>query len=84
MSAGKYSFKGSKVLIIEPKLIRNRGHHHTQIAALKALFPDHQLHLIAGEGYDGFAGDAAATFSKPTLPRRKFAGASITVDCGKR
>lgn len=71
MSAGKYSFKGSKILIIEPKLIRNRGHHHTQIAALKALFPDHQLHLIAGEGYDGFAGDAAATFSTTEIAKAK-------------
>lgn len=71
MSAEQRYPKSSKLLVVEPKLIRNRGHHHTQIAALKALFPDHQLHLIAGEGYDGFVGEAAATLSAAELAKAK-------------
>ncbi len=63
MSADQHSLEGSKLLVVEPKLIKNRGHHHTQIAALRALLPDHQLHFIAGEGYDGFLGEAAATLT---------------------
>ncbi|MBP1843543.1 hypothetical protein J2046_001799 [Rhizobium petrolearium] len=49
----------AKLLIVERKLISNRGHHHTQIAALTSLFPDHDVSLVVGEGYDGFLGVAA-------------------------
>lgn len=49
----------AKLLIVERKLISNRGHHHTQIAALTSLLPDHDVSLVTGEGYDGFLGVAA-------------------------
>ncbi|TYC79825.1 hypothetical protein FMN63_00820 [Stappia sp. BW2] len=71
MSAEALSSKVPKLLVVEPKLIRNRGHHHTQITALKTLFPDYRLHLIAGEGYDGFAGKATATLSTAAIEKAK-------------
>lgn len=52
-----------KLLIVERKLVRNHGHHHTQIAALKKLFPDFDYHLMTGEDYDGFLGASAARMS---------------------
>lgn len=47
-----------KLLIVERSLISNRGHHHTQIGALKSVFPQAKIHIVAGEGYDGFLGEA--------------------------
>ncbi|WP_296041651.1 hypothetical protein [uncultured Agrobacterium sp.] len=47
-----------KLLIVERSLISNRGHHHTQIGALKSVFPQAEIHIVAGEGYDGFLGEA--------------------------
>lgn len=47
-----------KLLIVERSLISNRGHHHTQIGALKSVFPKAEIHIVAGEGYDGFLGEA--------------------------
>lgn len=55
--------KPRKLLIVERKLISNRGHHHTQISALKSLFPGHQTYILAGDGYDGFLGAAVGTIS---------------------
>jgi len=49
-----------KLLIVERSLISNRGHHHTQIGALKSVFPQAEVHIVAGEGYDGFLGEAVA------------------------
>jgi hypothetical protein len=43
-----------KLLIVERKLRRNHGHHHTQIAAIESLLPHHEVMLLAGAGYDGF------------------------------
>ncbi|TYC50008.1 glycosyltransferase family 4 protein [Rhodobacterales bacterium] len=54
---------GRKLVIVERKLVRNRGHHHTQIGALQKLLPSHQLYLVTGEDYDGFLGEAAARTS---------------------
>lgn len=45
---------GDRCLIVERSLVRNRGHHHTQIAALATLLPGHQLSLLAGPDYDFF------------------------------
>lgn len=42
------------ILLVERKLLRDRGHHHTQVAAIQALLPTHRIVLLAGEGYDGF------------------------------
>ncbi len=47
-----------KLLIVERSLISNRGHHHTQIGALRSVFPQAEIHIVAGEGYDGFLGEA--------------------------
>jgi len=47
-----------KLLIVERSLISNRGHHHTQIGALKSIFPQAEVQIVAGEGYDGFLGEA--------------------------
>ncbi len=52
-----------KLIVVERKLVRNRGHQHTQIGALRNMLPDHDLHLITGEDYDGFLGEAAARIS---------------------
>lgn len=52
-----------KLLIVERKLVSNRGHHHTQIAALKVLFPNAETYVLAGEGYDGFLGEAVGTIA---------------------
>ncbi|MBG6147637.1 hypothetical protein IWQ51_005792 [Labrenzia sp. EL_142] len=52
-----------KLLIVERKLVRNHGHHHTQIAALKKLFPGFDYHLMTGEDYDGFLGPSDARIS---------------------
>lgn len=49
-----------KVLVMEWKLATHEGHYHTQITALNTLFPRHDLLLVAGHKYDGFAGDAVA------------------------
>lgn len=44
----------SRVLIVERKLVRNRGHHHTQVAALEEILHDCEIFLLVGDGYDGF------------------------------
>lgn len=49
-----------RLLIVERSLISNRGHHHTQIGALKSVFPQADVHIVAGEGYDDFLGEAVA------------------------
>jgi hypothetical protein len=43
-----------KALIVERKLVRNRGHHHTQIASIEELLPGYEIMLLTGSGYDGF------------------------------
>ncbi|WP_422034042.1 hypothetical protein [Roseibium sp.] len=53
-----------KLVIVEQKLVRNRGHQHTQIGALRKMLPCSDLHLITGEDYDGFLGEATAKTSK--------------------
>lgn len=52
-----------KLVIVERKLVRNRGHQHTQIGALQKMLPGHDLHLVTGEDYDGFLGEATARIS---------------------
>lgn len=52
------------LLIVERRLIRNRGHHHTQVAALETLLPDHEVVLLAGAGYDGFLPQPSLTMPK--------------------
>lgn len=56
-----------KLLIVERSLISNRGHHHTQIGALRSVFPNAEVHFVAGEGYDGFLGTAAGL-----IPEKNF------------
>lgn len=56
-----------KLLIVERKLISNRGHHHTQIGALKSLFPGATTHVLAGDGYDGFLGEAVGKIASESL-----------------
>ncbi len=46
------------MLIFEPNLVENSGHHYTQIDALSHLFPEFSVKLVAGENYSGFLGDA--------------------------
>lgn len=41
-------------LIVERKLVRNRGHYHTQISAIEELLSDHDIKILAGADYDGF------------------------------
>lgn len=41
-----------RCLIVERSLVRNRGHHYTQVAAIASLLPQHQLSILAGPGYD--------------------------------
>lgn len=53
-----------KMLVVERKLVRNRGHFHTQIPALQRLLPNHSLHLLTGDTYDDFLGPAAGKFSR--------------------
>ncbi|WP_299483555.1 hypothetical protein [uncultured Roseibium sp.] len=53
-----------KLVIVEQKLVRNRGHQHTQIGALRNMLPGFDLHLITGEDYNGFLGEATARTSK--------------------
>lgn len=43
-----------RCLIVERKLLRNRGHHHTQIAAIEELFSGYEILLLTGQSYDGF------------------------------
>lgn len=52
-----------KLVIVERKLVRNRGHQHTQVGALQKMLPGHDLHLVTGEDYDGFLGEATARIS---------------------
>ncbi|WP_037086753.1 hypothetical protein [Neorhizobium vignae] len=60
-----------KLLIVERKLVHNRGHHHTQIAALRRYFPDHETIIVAGEAYDGFLGAAAAKLTNRSIKLAK-------------
>lgn len=53
-----------KLLVVERKLISNRGHHHTQVRALQSVFPDADIHILAGERYDGFLGEAVGIISE--------------------
>lgn len=71
--------KPRKLLIVERKLISNRGHHHTQINALKSLFPNHQAYILAGDGYDGFLGTAVGTIGTRDL---KLARLHAKLKCG--
>ncbi|CTQ63111.1 hypothetical protein [Roseibium album] len=66
MSTLTNAAKNRILLVVERKLIRHRGHQHTQIAALKQLFRGFDCHLVAGEDYDGFLGQAAARISNRT------------------
>lgn len=61
------SLEQCKLLVIERKLISNRGHHHTQISALKTLLPDYETHFVAGESYDGFMGPAAGKLDSKSI-----------------
>lgn len=71
-----------KLLIVERKLVSNRGHHHTQVAALKVLFPNAETYILAGEGYDGFLGEAIGTIAvenfKVSRLRAKLKHGSLT------
>jgi len=60
-----------KLLIVERKLMHNRGHHHTQISALSMLLPDHDMKFVAGEAYDGFMGDAAGKLTTRSIKLSK-------------
>jgi hypothetical protein len=60
-----------KLLIVERKLVHNRGHHHTQIAALRRYFPHHETIIVAGEAYDGFLGAAAGKLSNRSIKLAK-------------
>ena len=61
-----------KLLIVERKLVSNRGHHHTQVSALRALFPDHDVHILAGETYDGFLGAAVGRLDAKPIKLAKY------------
>lgn len=37
-----------KLLLVERRLGRKSGHHHTQLAAIQGLVPDHELRLLTG------------------------------------
>jgi hypothetical protein len=58
-------------MIVERKLVHNRGHHHTQITALRRYFPHHETIIVAGEGYDGFLGAAAAKLANRSIKLAK-------------
>lgn len=60
-----------KLLIVERKLEHNRGHHHTQISALKMLLPNFDANFVAGEAYDGFLGAAAGKLSAKSIKMAK-------------
>ncbi|CDN57394.1 Hypothetical protein RG1141_PA05590 (plasmid) [Neorhizobium galegae bv. officinalis bv. officinalis str. HAMBI 1141] len=63
--------KRKKLLIVERKLVHNRGHHHTQISALRTYLPDHETSLVAGETYDGFLGAAAGELTAKSVKLAK-------------
>ncbi|MCQ1774914.1 hypothetical protein NOI24_26815 [Neorhizobium galegae] len=56
-----------KLLIVERKLENNRGHHHTQVSALKMLLPEFDANVVAGESYDGFLGTAVGKLSAKSI-----------------
>jgi hypothetical protein len=60
-----------KLLIVERKLIANRGHHHTQISALQTLLPNYETQLVAGETYDDFLGIAAGRLNTKSVKLAK-------------
>ena len=60
--------QGPRCLVVERKLVRNRGHHHTQVSAIEDLFSGYDIVLLTGAGYDGF------------LP---YPARSITADVGR-
>ncbi|SCX20358.1 hypothetical protein DSM25558_2729 [Agrobacterium sp. DSM 25558] len=60
-----------KLLVVERKLVSNRGHHHTQIAALRRCLPDYQMSFVAGEDYDGFLGVASGNLSSKSVELAK-------------
>ncbi|WP_046631683.1 hypothetical protein [Neorhizobium galegae] len=59
--------RGRTLVIVERKLAQNRGHHHTQITALRTMLPDFKTVLITGEAYGGFLGTSAATLATSSL-----------------
>lgn len=63
--------KRKKLLIVERKLVHNRGHHHTQISALRMYLPDHETSFVAGETYDGFLGAAAGKLGGKSIKLAK-------------
>lgn len=63
--------KRRKLLIVERKLVHNRGHHHTQISALSMLLPDHEMSFVAGDAYDGFLGAAAGKLATRSIKLAK-------------
>lgn len=59
------------LVIVERKLTQNRGHHHTQITALRTMLPNYKTALITGEAYDGFLGTSTATLATSSLKGSK-------------
>jgi hypothetical protein len=66
-SQPKLERSDKKLLIVERKLVSNRGHHHTQVAALKSFLPTYEAHLLTGDDYDGFLGPATGRISQKDL-----------------
>lgn len=62
-----------KLLIVERKLFSNRGHHHTQIAALKSFLPTYVAYLLTGDEYDGFLGPATGRIAQKDLTLARIA-----------
>lgn len=62
---------GGQCLVVERSLVRDRGHHHTQIAALASLLPNHKIALLAGPDYDFFLPYPARVMS-PDMARVEY------------
>lgn len=60
-----------QVLVLEPSLVENAGHHHTQIGALSQLLPEFKLSVLAGPTCSDFPGFDLARLDSKAIRVRK-------------
>ena len=60
-----------QVMVLEPSLVENAGHHHTQIAALSSLLPQADFCVLAGSSYSGFLGLDFTKLDEEAIRTRK-------------
>ncbi|MGV1869922.1 hypothetical protein [Agrobacterium rosae] len=73
-----------RMLVLEPNLVENSGHHYTQIEALSRLCPEFEVLFVAGQDYNGFLGGCAGRADRRTAKLHRLRSKSKTERFPKR